>query len=586
MVVNNGKQKQPAPGQGKSKSARRRRRQRAQGATNPRRANQNNGGGQRGKVPYGSRLASYKGKRSSFDVSMQPVQSNIIPRNELNKLQMTQMVSKNKMVQDYVGTLIDPKGGMLEDVLCRKLPDSFNRPTAVVRSVLSYDIPVFYSSSTSDTGRFAVAVQPWLGGLDSPAHYKTAIADVLGPWSNQDWSSSAVYMDALGKQDPRIDPFYTTLTQPPKGVYQIFNAASSVTPKVFLDGTGTPLEFSNSGAFLYNSDAIELLDTGSGNSNEWQLGPGQYAFSYESTTGDTFTAAPTLTVVSANTGDMQKDLNHTTKSPDSKMVSLFHLLTVENTVTVRLNSALTTVGATYTNSIIRFTPCYYSSAVQGGTAPINVNANSIPSSNFGLTQQYRTVAMSVLATFIGSSLNNGGTIATAYVPGSTLQTDFFTSSPMPAFGQLQNWENVARIPGSYNGELRNGCYTWWSPEDTDGYILKPPDLALEGDPPGIVVSGQFTPNDVPGTDTYFNVLRLEVVTLYEVSTMSQLFDSEKYIGSQAILDEANRILGPAPHSMQNATHNSFLGDVWSGFKQGLGYFKKGFDIALPIISAL
>lgn len=575
MTLNSSNGKQPAPGQGQSKAARRRRRQR-----NKQPKQQRKRVNDMVLVKKGSKQTPARAR-----VTMQPIQNNIIPRNELDRMQMTQYVSKNKMVQDYVGNLIDPKGAMLT-VECRKLPDSFPRATAVVKSVLSYDIPIFYSASTTDTGRFSIAVQPWLGNIDDPSHYKVAIADVAGPWANQDWSSSAVYLDSIGEQDPRLDPFYITLTQSPKGVYQIFDAVGGITPKVFEDGTGTPLEFSNSSAFLYNTQGVELLDTGAGVANAWQLGPGQYAFSFVSTTADTFAANPTLTVISANTSDMQKDLNHSQRSPDNKMATLFHLLTVESTVTVRLTAALTTVGAGYTNSVVRFTPCYYSSAVQGGTAPVPVNVNSVPLSNFGLTQQYRTVSMSALLTFTGTSLNDGGNVAVAYVPGSTLKSDFFTSSPMPAFGQLQNWENVAKIPGSYNGEFRHGCYCWWSPEDTDGFVLKPPDLALQGDPPGIVISGQFTVNSAPSTDTIFNVARLEVTTNYEIVTISQLFDSERYIGSQAILDEANRILGSRSHAMANAQHSSFMGDVWSGFKQGLGYFKRGLDVALPILGAL
>lgn len=499
-------------------------------------------------------------------------------------------MSKNYQTQQYVGNILDPSGQYLADVCVRKLPDAFNRKTAVVRSVMTFDVPVpFKASSPGDTGRFAIAIQPWLGATTAPGQYKIGITNPNGPYTIQDWSSGSLYINDLGGVDPRVDRFWVTLTQDTLGVYQLFNASGSVTPKVFPDSGPQNPETACGSWFQQNTDDIEMQSTGSGNANTWQLGPGQYSFSYESTTGDNFVAGPTLSVVSANTTDMQKDLNHSVRSPDNKMVALFHLLTVHATVTVQLTSALATPGATYTNSVLRFIPCTYSSADQKGTAQIPVNANSIPSSNFGITQQYRTVSMSALLTFTGSDLANAGNVAAAYVPGNTIQSSFYTSSPNPSLGQLQMWENVANIPDAKAFPLKQGAYVWWSPEDIEGMIMKPPDLALQGDPPGIVIAGEYQPNDVPTVDTSYRVLRLIVATNYEICTNSQLFASEKYIGSQDVLDEANRILGQLPHVWENPEHSSFLSDFWSGVKQGFGYVGKainGVDKILPIIGGL
>lgn len=516
-----------------------------------------------------------------------PILADILPQTEQSNARNAMYVSKNYQVQQYVGNILDPSGQFLPDVSQRKLPDSFPRKTALVRSVQTFEISIPYIvSASSDTGRFAIAIQPWMGATDKPYKYKIGITNPAGPYSLQDWSDQANYLDDIMGVDPRVDRFWVTLTQQTLGVYQLFNASGSTTPKVFPDSGFDPPETACGSWFHQNTDGISLQDTGSGNPNEWELGPGQYVFSYESTTADTFTAGPTLTVVSANTGDMTKDLNHSVRSPDNKMAALFHLLTVKATVRVRLTSALTTGGATYTNSVLRFTPATYSAADQSGTSPVAVNANSIPSADYGITSQYRTVSMSALLTFTGSSLANAGDVAAAYIPGNSLKTSFYTSSPNPSLGSLQMWENIANIPDAASFPLKKGCYVWWTPEDIEGDIMKPPDKVLDGDPPGIVIAGQYQPNDVPGSDTAYRVLRLIVATNYEICTNSQLFGSERYIGSTDVLDEANRILGQLPHVWENPEHASFIKDVWNGFKKGIGWVGKGIEVADKILPIL
>ena len=228
----------------------------------------------------------------------QPVLSDILPQTEQSNARNAMYVSKNYQVQQYIGNILDPSGQYLADVCERKLPDAFSRKTAVVRSVSTYDLFVNYDMSVpaGETGRFAVAIQPWLGGTDKPNHYKVGVTNVTGPYSTIDWSSKDSYLDDVGGVDPRVDRSWVTLTQETLGVYQLFNAGSGgSSPKVFPDSGAIDPETGCTSWFTYNTEGIRMQGTGSGNPNQWLLGPGQYAFSFEATTADTFSAGPTLT---------------------------------------------------------------------------------------------------------------------------------------------------------------------------------------------------------------------------------------------------------------------------------------------------
>lgn len=558
------------PGQGKSKAARRRRNRKAKmgaGAQRP-------------------RMIRKKGSTIQvFD------ESNLnLPRNEADRFSTIVAAEKNDQVAKYLACLINPKQNI------SRIPDSFPRPTAVVRSILDFGIPVRYDSTDPDPGRFSMAVQPFLGSTDRVARFKVGVTSGTAPgslqWNNNDFSSSNVYATALNGLDVRVDPYMTTLTQNPPGIYQIFNSTAngSTTPKAFKDALVFPSiypEDSNTSFVHDTNPGVSLVTTAAGAANQFRIAPGQYLFMYEATTADTFTAGgPNLALVSGVAADFIKDINHAVRSPDNKMEMLSVMLTVKSPVVVQLDVPLTTAGATYQNSIARFTPTYYSSADQGGVIPFAINAGSVPAQDFGMIQQYRPVAMTVLVTYMGTTLLNGGTISGAYVPGGTLENCYYTAQANSLFGQLQNWENLARVPGAYNGRLEKGIFCRWMFEDYEDLEFKPPSGTLGHKYPSIVVSGQIQPGNSTATQTFGGIIRAEIVTVYEITTESNLLSQERLVGSQDTMDRVNRALKDQPFAMENATHGSWVKDFWGGFKQGLGIFKKGFDTVLPIISAL
>lgn len=491
----------------------------------------------------------------------------IIPKNEQDRATRTVESVKDSMVKRYLASLIHPK------MNATRVPDSYPRPTALVRSITSVVVPVDINA-TNDSGRFAVAVQPHLGLLSSVRDYKIAITNPATVWADNDWSVAGSYLGVVGGRDVRVDQFYLPLTQPPLGAYLM--RSSGAAPNFFHNGTAVVESVYNSGVRFVAGTADQFL-----------LPPGQYLVAFEAlVTGTVTNLVPT---VAGGTIDV---LNRQS-SVDGTMMALVAQVTVPG-----LNGATFTLASTHTltatASVISFTPTFYSAATAAPSYAIN--AASLPFSNGGLVQQLRTVGCSVLATYAGTTLQNGGMIAGAYVPGGALDECFFAKNPMASTGALQNWENLASVNGSYNGRLQDGAYVWWCPEDSSEIQFREPEEfktqnAGTINMSAMVIAGQFQPGS--GVSGVLEAVRLEVVTLYEVVTVSQLWASTTCVGSQAHMDAANLALADQPHAMANAAHSTWLKDFWGGLKKGLSYWEKPAEVLwnnkdklLPLLGGL
>jgi hypothetical protein len=176
--------------------------------------------------------------------------------------------------------------------------------------------------------------------------------------------------------------------------------------------------------------------------------------------------------------------------------------------------------------------------------------------NYGDLSEYRPVACSALFTSATSPLITGGMVAAALLPSGASETQFFGASLNP-IGDIDSWENLAQIPGSYNGPLTEGAYAWYSPADNNDVAMYTPNEALDHKYPTLCISGQLSPGTAITAPASIMVGRLEICSVYEGITTSQLYDSQMMLGSQAIMDTVNRHLAVQPHSMQNKSHSDF-----------------------------
>jgi hypothetical protein len=223
----------------------------------------------------------------------------------------------------------------------------------------------------------------------------------------------------------------------------------------------------------------------------------------------------------------------------------------------------------------------------GGTGLFAISpvraAGVAPNLDYGSCKQLRPVAMSCLASYMGPMLTNGGNIAAAYVPGDTCATNFFTNNALADQGNFTAWENLSLIPGAYNGPIKDGSYTWWSPEDVTDLDFMSPTNSLNKQYPCIIVSGQYQPGAGAGSQL---CIRLEVVTVYEMVTTSQLWESDVLVGTQAHMDQVNLMLASQPHAMPNATHMEWIRKIGRGIGNALRFVNNNKGWIVPAVTTI
>jgi len=472
-----------------------------------------------------------------------------IPRNEQDRiLSFLQANDTNPVVLNYLETLICPKNVMT------RVPDSFARPTALVRSIITYDIAPRIDA-TLNSGRFAVSVQPILGSSGSGLlkDWKVALVSNTVPWP-VDFTNEGNFIKISGGTDLRVDPFFPTLTQNIPG----FLTGAALTPASL-----TPFN----GVASYVVDPSYSLNIGFdiNAAGDWFLSPGTYYLSVL-----TQGAAPNTLSVTA---------------------SVANNLQLMSGVNGSFNVALTYVYIVEAyNEFFSITQSVPSTNLWVSISTTLAAAGGSPA-DFGLVTQIRPVSMSVLASYIGTTLQDGGNIAAAYVPGGTLESNYFVlannTSPLGCF---EYWEALSKQPTSYNGPIRDGAYVWWAPEDYDDVQMVKPSATSEHDYPAIIVSGQSLPGPFAGDVYVAPTIRLEVVTCYEFVTNSLLFETSAFMGSQAMMDASAQALFGQPHAMPNAIHAKWLSDFLGGIKKGVGdtarFISKNAKTILPMIGTV
>lgn len=498
-----------------------------------------------------NQLTSIPASRFSYE-SESPLGGLSIPLKESDRLrQFLSDNSQDPMIYDYLASLISPKKAM-----CR-VPDSFARPTALVRSIATYDINTPMDTSIN-SGRFSVAVSPILGSpnANAPSSWKIAqVGPVSGAWPS-DFTVPAAFVQIVGGNDIRVDPFYGLLTQQPPALLTLLASVPASTNPFGSGATVGP----NSYGLGFTLDLTQ-------NPARLQLPIGQYLV-----VAQVNGANGPITTVAFVPGNLAVAPAGVYNVPtNSSAVYYFNVQNPGEYLSFALGTALAT---SFSVSIATVQTAF------GGSA-----------NDFGAVTQIRPVAMSVLASYIGTTLQDGGNIAASYVPGSTLNSNYFVQAGnlgQNTNGCFEYWEQLSKQPSAYNGPLRDGAYVWWSPEDyEDIQMFKPSLSATMHRYPAIIVSGQFNNGLTTGI---VPCIRLEVVTTYEFTTNSLLFETQSYLGSQAKMDAANAALFGQPHSMPNAIHLKWISDlakkIASGVGSGLRYVTKNKDTLLPILGSL
>lgn len=392
------------------------------------------------------------------------------------------------------------------------IPDSLNVPTALYRTKRVMDIYADFGTSSA-SGRFSIACSPKLGSPASPENYNLAITSFQDA-SLVDFTSPSAYESFVSGVDPRIDDNCGVLTMNAPAFWGVTGSGGTNTTP-FTGGTVT---LSNRN---YGAD-IDIID---GNSLRLPIGTWLITSTLRGASG------MTLTHTYSNAGSLS---GYTRTSTDGTQVS--EALYVE--VTNSSNAMDWVIAGTGFSSLdVSIAPARFA------------NANWLES--FGLVKKIRPVACSALFTYANTSLMNGGRVSGHLVPGDTLADNFFTNNPVNN-GQYQLWERLAQCPGAYSGPIKDGTYVFYTPDTDLDYQLRSPDEANYYDYPAIVISGEFNPGSLQTGRV--SVGRLEVITVYEFTTTSTLFETYVRPGSHAVMDSYAEVLASIPRSMPNGVH--------------------------------
>jgi hypothetical protein len=435
------------------------------------------------------------------------------------------MMSTSK--DPYCMSLVYPKGFMT------RVPDSYPRCTALVRSIQVFDLSVDFYNST-DTGRFAAAFQPIVGDLSMLNHGQNIIVDGIGAGWPGDVPN--FILNAVGNANPLIDQFFDLLTQGELGSFSLGQSAApdntlfGPLPSVFgAPGTGIDYVYS------------ELNPT---TSSFTGLEPGVYVIAVSLVYNPaiapgqitTYTITPP---VAANLIDYYDKTTPAAAPVAQASFLVWNVMATTDSFNI-INNSLQ-LGNVDNGIVIART---YSGAVDATL-------------DAGLVDMIRPVAMSVLATSLMTEITAGGSIATVLMPGDCIDKNFLINSASGSQQAFTNWEALAKAPQSYNGKFADGTYCWWSPSsDGDKQFYSVKDMN-DRDYPTIFVAGQVNyPQATIGTPLV--AIRLEVVRVFEIQTTSLFLESECQYSSQAVFDYENGCLKDVPHCSANSDHLGWI----------------------------
>lgn len=390
-------------------------------------------------------------------------------------------------------------------------------------------------------------MQPKLGTISAPAQNNVSIVQFQSE-NDVDFTSTSSYVTNISGTDPRVDDNAQTLCFAPSAFFSMQATSPSATAMDYRTATlstlnrGLSIDVRESAPGVWNR---LLFPIGTWLLSIYQISP---------VSGQTlqFTGCPTATVAGSLSAGSSYSLTWT-------------------------GTVVSTASLSYLT--IAYSPLASSTTQYITITPIATSSNTT-SMNYGNVKKIRPIAMSALMSYSATTLQNGGMVSACLVPGDTLTDNVFTNSPILG-GNYQLWENLSRVPRAYNGPLKEGTYTYWRPDSDLDCYLRSPDEMNAYNYPSIVISGEFSPATT--LSGLVEVGRLEVVTVYEWTTTSTLFESFTRVGSHSVMDAVNNAVAPYPTSMSNPIH---LADVKRYFQNAVKWIGQNKSWIVPAVTSI
>jgi len=158
----------------------------------------------------------------------------------------------------------------------------------------------------------------------------------------------------------------------------------------------------------------------------------------------------------------------------------------------------------------------------------------------------RPVGCSGLVTYRGKALE-GGFIAARRFQG--------VESPNLSQAPALPYQNLASRPGTYDGQVNTGAYSFWLPQDVDGTKFRPVLTELDDFRYGyLAYAGQVTDT------TSDAVLRIRVATAWEGITYKQMYHLSGTLVDPDQITLALKTLSTLPSAMENDLHWATIAD--------------------------
>jgi hypothetical protein len=472
-----------------------------------------------------------------------------------NILQDQPILSDKEIFRRYIQCLVENWRIM------SRYPDSMPRKTATFTSISSFNVPLFQENGEF---RFSMAVQPQMGDTSQPNHYQAAICNATTSFETTDWSQASSYLTSSNGRDPRIDSNYVELTQAVSSSFHGRTAFTTAGAQLPQPGANATTGQNFQGPNVANVSSF-TTSSAAGSLNLIQNLDGSFtlpAGSYSITVGISFTAqagmsnvVPAFTFLPANCTiqDQASFACGNIASGDfgaaARTWSLICNTPGKFYLTINVTNSTTYAGANSFSTLIT-------------DVMINPTNFALPGPSVGAVSLVRPVAQTILVSYMGPTLLNGGRIVGGYVPKGALDANFFTPAA-GAQGNYQMVENLANVSGTYDGQLKNGCFGFWTPYDQSDTEFRTVGKMNSSQWPSMVVSGVFNPvQNISGNLS--DIVRVRLITTFEMITQSTAFEQRVCSGSQNIIDRVNRTIGCADHFMANNEHETWIQKFLNG----------------------
>lgn len=454
--------------------------------------------------------------------------------------------------------------------------------TGLIQSTMSIDVNVTFDTTT-DSGRFAVVINPTLGSASSALEFKVAVVETATGWPT-DFTDSASFQRQSGGKAHTTDPNFDTMVTPNPMYYQSDSNSSGagIGGPLGPGGTFYTVNPATSDEFNSNFPGVSPIVSNDALSttNYVTLPVGQYTMDVR-TLASAASGANYLVdvdpVTASNAEVSQQDYDHTAAAA---WEGTYVITVYKAPARIRLQWTAA-VGAGITWNSTMFITSSWARPDQ-----LVVPARDYPLDG-GLINTYTPVACRCLATAMLPELIAGGDICGALVPPETCEKAIFTNQADTGTGNLLWAENLRSVPNSYSGKYQDGAYGVWKPFGVEDVKLYKPSEAIARSYPCLVIAGKCNSNLTAGT---MFAVRLIITSTYQFTSLRKCFPMQVRDGDMIAMEKALRLLVQFRDFSGNPEHfqriRAFLQRLVGAGKSVVDFYGRNKSWIVPAASAI